>query len=99
MRYFIYLPFALMCTACASPMKFSHETANYDDFQRDRYACIQEARFTATGGNFHEGSGSIRTGVAANQGIYLSCMALKGYRESPDGEFLPPSGAEVSMVR
>ncbi|SRR5258708_6344197 len=95
----------LTISSCATvqqpPGKWSKPGATYDEFLKDRYACILEARgrssgsFVQGGTPYGPGYGASRSDDVIQANIYLPCMAARGYRRDPNGEFGPPPGGEV----
>lgn len=61
---------------------FSKPGGKYESFMADRFDCMKIAS------NAH----------CANNGLYVSCMAQKGWAEDSNG-FKPPEGASVRMCR
>jgi hypothetical protein len=97
----------LVVSGCATtPLptkKWSKAGVTYDDFLKDRYACIQDARghqsssFVQGGTPYGPGYGAASSRDAVNGGIFMACMAARGYRFDMNGEFGPPPGGEVFM--
>jgi hypothetical protein len=97
---------ALVISSCATaplaPRKWSKAGASYDEFLKDRYACILEARgrtsssFAQGGTQYGPGYGASRSDDAIKANIFLPCMAARGYREDPMG-FGPPPGGTVYL--
>jgi hypothetical protein len=71
---------ALALSACASVSGFAKSGGSYDEYLADRFACMKIA------------SGP----RCANDGLYVSCMAQKGWRQGSEG-FRPPAEAVIAM--
>ena len=76
--------------------RFVKPGASYDDFSKDRYACIKDASSNISSAYIESGSGAARSGEILRSDIYHACMAAHGYREDPSG-FAPPEGGVVRM--
>lgn len=68
--------------------------ATYDEYLKDRYACIQDARTPVSSGFISEGTGSMSSGQIISRDIAFACMSAHGYTQSPNG-FGPPPGGTV----
>jgi hypothetical protein len=98
MRAVMLFCLLLSLTGCAKTMAFSKAGATQTQFMQDRYACIQQSTVTNVEGRSYEGTGSVSTSLAVGQGVFVSCMSLKGYQLDENGTLLPPAGGEVRMV-
>jgi len=91
---------SLLACGCASaptkPFTWAKAGATYDDFLKDRYACIQDARGRASSAYAQGSFGAANSRDVVNVNIFKPCMASKGYRLDPNG-FPPPPGGEVWM--
>jgi hypothetical protein len=76
--------------------RFAKQGTSYDDFLKDRYACIKDARSNLLSAYIESGSGAARSGEILRSDIYHACMAAHGYREDPSG-FAPPADGVVRM--
>jgi hypothetical protein len=87
--------------ACApQPVPIHHWSkpgATYDEFLKDRYACILDARSTASGAFVESGLGAAQSGEVVNSSIFLPCMASHGYTEDLTGPFGPPPGGGIHL--
>ncbi|WP_428539205.1 hypothetical protein [Rhodopila sp.] len=101
MRAFIGIALGslLMTTGCNPPpppvMLWSKPQGTYDQYLKDRYACIQDARTNVSRAFVSNGFGSGASGQIISRGVLVSCLAARGYVQSPTG-FGPPPGAAVS---
>jgi hypothetical protein len=68
--------------------------ATYDEYLKDRYACIMDARAPVSSGVTYDGAGSMRSGQIISRDIMFACMSAHGYAQSPNG-FGPPPGGTV----
>jgi hypothetical protein len=86
----------LTLSACAGPHIYlwAKPGASYDDYLKDRYACLQDARVPVSSGFMYNGVGSMSSGQAISLPVMVSCLSAKGWVESPTG-FAPPPGAAV----
>jgi hypothetical protein len=90
---------AVQACAPAAPLeihRWAKPNASYDDFLKDRYACIHDARSNVSSAFIEGGTGGARSGEILRGDIYKACMAARGYREDPNG-FEPPPGGTVRM--
>jgi hypothetical protein len=81
-----------------APTHWSKPGATYDDYLKDRYACIQDSRAQVSSMDMYKGSGSAASGQVISASIFYPCMAAHGYVQDPSG-FGPPAGGVVYMVR
>lgn len=86
---------------CASPamtpppvILWAKPGATYDDYLKDRYACILDARTQVSSGYVYEGAGALQSGQAISKQVAMACMAAHGWVQSPTG-FAPPTGGGV----
>jgi hypothetical protein len=80
----------------APPHQWSKPDASYDDFLKDRYACIQDARSRSSGAVVQGTVGAASSEDVLRADIFVPCMAAHGWREDPTG-FAPPPGGTVRM--
>jgi hypothetical protein len=78
------------------PHRWARAGSSYDDFLKDRYACIQDARSRTSGAFVQGGIGAANSSEVIRTDIFLPCMAARGWREDPAG-FEPPPGGAVRM--
>jgi len=86
------------CTRPAEPSPpvalWAKPNATYNDYLKDRYACILDARTQVSSGYVYEGSGALNSGQVISKQVAIACMAAQGWVESPTG-FAPPAGGGV----
>jgi hypothetical protein len=91
---------ALLLAGCATPapevIRWSRPGATYDEFLRDRYACITEARSQASSGFATPEAASARSGEIILADIALACLAARGWKRDANG-FGPPDGIGVTL--
>jgi len=82
---------ALMLAACTEDVptvKWSKPGASYDQFVQDRDTCVSQAREESqpfyVGGARYAGRPD-----ALDSGLFLPCMAARGYRQDPQGFAAP----------
>jgi hypothetical protein len=81
------------------PVRFSKPGATDAQFQKDRYACIQQARTPVSSALVNAyGGGSAANNVYVDRGTLMSCLAARGYSVRPDGEFAAPPGSSVTAI-
>jgi hypothetical protein len=73
-------------TGPSGPTRWSKPGGTHDDYTRDRYTCIRDARSTQSGGSQ----------VVIRNSIFQPCMEARGWIKDPNG-FAPPPGGEVQM--
>jgi hypothetical protein len=93
--FFVFL--ILAGCAHAPATQLYKDGASYQDFSSDRYACIQEAQQPVSRAHISQYGGSARSEVRPSRGVYLSCMAARGYHPVESGGFVPAT--EVRMTR
>lgn len=84
------------CAPAPKIIKFSKPGATYDDYLKDRYACMQEGRTHVSNGFVDNGTGFINGGDVISGSLVISCMAARGYSQDPNG-FGPPPGGIVPL--
>lgn len=75
----------LVTSACAPIAQLARDGASQQDFQRDRYQCLLEAKQVSGGSVGGLGSVSERP----SHSLYLNCMSARGYRQVDAGGFTP----------
>ena len=78
--------------------KFSKPGATYDQYLKDRYACILDARKQVSGGYFQDGTGASASDQQISGPIVFACLAARGWIQDPNG-FGPPPGGVVPLSR
>lgn len=96
----LLLPVLIMLTGCATAaepvtVKWAKSGATYEDFLKDRYACMTEARSSVSSGYADRNVASARSGEIVRADFYFACLAARGYQQDPNG-FGPPAGGAVS---
>jgi len=66
--------------------------ATYDEYLKDRYTCIQDARTPVSLGVIYDGAGSMKSGQIISRDIMFACMSAHGYTQGPNGLGPPPGG-------
>ena len=85
--------FYAMQSAEMQTMRYSHRTADQEQFSRDKYACLQETQqpYSVGGVSGFAGAGSAnvvgasRGGVRTDWDLFTACMHARGYREDSRG--------------
>ena len=86
------------CAPQQPPIHYwSKPGATYDDFLKDRYACIQDARSRVSDAFVQGDFGAASSDEVITANIFLPCMAARGYREDPTGPFGPPPGGGIRV--
>ena len=73
------------------PIKFTKPGTDQQTFMQDRFDCIQQSK-KQTG---HATDSYATLDVVLDRGVYIACMAARGYTHDPDGTLFPPPGTEV----
>ena len=86
--------FAFLLVGCIAQqplqvVQLSKQGASYQDFSRDRYACVQEASRPVSSGYANAYGASTSSNVIPSQGVYLSCMNARGWYRVSQGGFVP----------
>ena len=87
----------LSLSACA-PVRvasWSKPGGTQEEFMRDRYACIQDARRPVSSAYIYHGVGSGQSGEVISRDIFVACMGARGYTLDPTGPFTAPPGTAV----
>jgi hypothetical protein len=89
-----------MLAACAAQqtLRYSKPGATNEQFQKDRYECIQQARKPVSSAYVGAYGANAESNVAVDRGMFVSCLAVRGYTVRPDGEFTAPPGGQVYTV-
>jgi hypothetical protein len=112
MRTFQVLCLILGLGGCAATdteipiFRYAKPGATQADFMRDRFACIQEAQQPRSTASFYQGAGRdsfhgagrAEETVVTNRAVFVSCLAAKGYVETPTGDLVARPAAAVLMT-
>jgi hypothetical protein len=96
------LALVLISTACTpAPLPvlgWSKPGATSDDYLKDRYQCILDARSQVGGAvsNAYGGAAAARQEISAS--VFMPCMSARGWSQDQNG-FRPPPGGAVGYVR
>lgn len=92
----------LLLAGCAAPqvaVKFSKFGGDLDQYDRDIYACLKDARTTVTSGVIVNGSGGVGSKEAYSNTLVVACMKAKGYTATDTtGKPLPKDATIVSII-
>ena len=95
---------ALSITGCAPVMapvipvmRWSKPGATQDEFMRDRYACIQDARRRVSSAYVQGGAGYAESGEIISRDVFVPCMGAHGYALDPNGTFVAPPGGVIQL--
>jgi hypothetical protein len=86
------VPLVVLVCGCATkptphtPFRYSNPGSTQEQFMRDRTQCLQYASETSNS-------------VTPNCGIWISCLAGRGYVLDPNGDLMPPPGMRVNCER
>lgn len=94
MREALIIAMAVAIASCNPPPPQSNlgrvkPGASCEDYQRERYQCIQEARQPISRAYVGAYGGSSASSVAPSLGVYQSCMAARGWLIVQDGGCRP----------
>jgi hypothetical protein len=85
----------LSLSACATlppqQPRFDRPNASAQDFEIDRYTCIQYSLRTKSGAGTKEYDGSIAKDALPSRAEYTACMIGKNWHMVTEGGFLPKS--------
>ena len=102
MRTILLLAAAVAIAGCQQKplpnVRYSKAGATEEQFNKERYECIQQSKVRVGSAYYNAYGGGASTAVLVDRGTMLSCMAAKGYKVTPDGEFTAPPGAQVRTV-
>jgi hypothetical protein len=79
-------------------VRFSKPGATNEQFQKDRFECIQASQIRVSGASYNAYGGASASNVRVDRGTIISCLAARGYVADPQGEFAPPPGGQVMLV-
>ena len=86
-RYSAPFLLVMLLAGCAQPLWFK-PNATQGEFERDRYACLQQSQQRVSGAQVSQFGGSASSSMATNQDLLSSCLRSKGWslqtRESVD---------------
>jgi hypothetical protein len=87
----VMLCFAIMIGGCATapPLQLAKPGGSYQDFSTDRYECVKEASRPYSGAYVNAYGGSSSSVVMPSRGVYLSCMAARGWHVVQSGGYVP----------
>jgi Tfp pilus assembly protein PilV len=99
MRAVIALLLVLGLAGCsAKAPQFSHTSATQQTYMQDRYACIQQSQTSRSSTYVNGYGGSQEAGTYVSRGLFMNCMAAKGYSADPNGRLITPAANIVTMV-
>jgi len=99
MHRIVVLAVAGILCGCATQLpvlRWSKPDATYDQFLKDRYSCIRDAKGEAASGYVNQYGGRMNAGTVFDGNMFKSCMNAQGWRLDPNG-FAPPADAVVPM--
>jgi hypothetical protein len=90
-RWILIVVCGLLGCGCAAPtphtpFRYRNPGTTQEQFMRDRTECLQYASETSNS-------------VTPNCGIWISCLAGRGYVLDPNGDLMPPPGMRVNCER
>jgi hypothetical protein len=89
----VLLPIFLSLSACVTvpseQLRLNKSRANSQDFEVDRYMCLQNSLRKKSGADSREYDGSISKDVLPSRKDYVSCMIEKDWHIVTEGGFLP----------
>jgi hypothetical protein len=102
MRAIIFIIIAGALVGCVQKppvqQRFSKPGATNEQFQKDRFECIQAASIRVSGASYNAYGGSGASNVRVDRATLVGCLASRGYVVSPEGEFSAPPGGAVMTV-
>ena len=88
---------AVGVAACAPQIvHWAKPGTTYDQYLKDRYACIRDAKGESAYGSFDRNGGSFSGDTVVKGDIFKACMAAAGYVQAQEG-FGPPADGIVWM--
>ena len=94
----IVLLIAMGLCSCGKAPQFSHPSSNQQTYMQDRYACIQQSQQARSSAYVNAYGGSSEGGTFVSRGLFMNCMAAKGYTADPNGPLITPAANVVRMV-
>src|SRR6266700_2405054 len=85
------------CARTTTVIRWQKVGGTQEEFMRDRYTCIQDARRRVSGAYVQGGSGSASSGEVISRDIFVSCMGARGYVQDANGPFTAPPGGVVIL--
>lgn len=76
---------ALLLAGCALEHRWAKPGASYQDYARDRFACIEASRSRSTSLYANSTSGTGRSREIYLGAVFSACMEAHGYRPSENG--------------
>jgi hypothetical protein len=86
------------CATEPKMFRFTKAGATQQAYMQDRYDCSMQGRQNVSRAIFSEGSGAAYSTMAVNRGMFMSCMALRGYRLDPNGPLIAPPETRMTLV-
>jgi hypothetical protein len=68
---------------------WSRADSTYQDYLKERYACIQDARAGVYNALYDKTGGAAHGAEVVDRGIFKACMSARGWTSGPEG-FRPP---------
>ena len=87
------------CATAPPPLqvvKWSKTGATYDDYLKDRYACLLDSRSQASRGLADRSVASEHSGQVLSGALVVACFAAHGWTRDSNG-FGPPEGGAVRI--
>lgn len=79
-------------------MRWAKTDATQHEFLKDRYECLEAARQRESDSFVYGHTGAASSKVVANCGVWLSCLAARGYSPSEDGKLTVPEELGVKCA-
>lgn len=76
-------------------MRWSKQGGTQEQFLKDRYDCITEARTRSTSGAAYGQYAAVHSGEVISASIVRPCLEARGYQMDLSGPFGPPGGVGV----
>jgi hypothetical protein len=81
-NFFLWVLLGMLAGCTRTPpsdYSWSKDGSSQQDFNRDRYACLQESQQGAATGAYTQYGGRSRAYVRTNYTLYNACMAARGW--------------------
>lgn len=75
--------------------RYTKRGATQEEFMKDRYECMQEARGRVSRAQVNPYGGAAESTIETDCGVWFACLGARGYRLDPKGELAVPGAMAV----
>jgi hypothetical protein len=79
MRKVVVLLALLMLSSCTTERRWFKTGSTRQDFNQDRYRCMQESQQRVSSAYVNQYGGSSNSGVRTNRNLFNACMEAQGW--------------------